>query len=68
MTKEEARRAVFEEQTITPEQLMASGLLPVSRNSIYGALNSDEIENVRIGKRFIIPTAPLRRKFGLTER
>lgn len=68
MTKEEARKAIYDETTVAPEHLIASKLLPVSRNSIYDALKKGDIENFRIGSKFVIPTAPLRRKLGLSDR
>lgn len=65
MPKEPKLSDVLDQPTITPEQLIASGVMPVSRNSLYEALSRGEIENFRIGKRIVIPTAPLRRKLGL---
>jgi hypothetical protein len=51
---------------ITPDQLFNSKLLPMSRNLIYAACNTGEIECFRVGKKIIIPTAPLRRKLGIS--
>ena len=51
--------------TISAEQLYKANLIPVSRNSIYDACVSGEIESFRIGRRIVIPTAPLRKKLGL---
>lgn len=75
------RKAQFAEQTdpaiadeikrllsrpgISPDELLASKLIPISRNGLYEALSRGDIESFRIGKKIIIPTAPLRRKFGI---
>jgi len=64
----------LEKPTISPDELHASKLLnDAGRNTIYAACNrylrgdknDDGIECFRIGKRIVIPTAPLRRKLGL---
>ena len=68
MDRKAAFKALFECPTITPEQLHASGAMQVSRNSLYEALGRGEIHSFRIGKRFVIPTSPLRRKLGLEDR
>ncbi len=50
---------------ITPEEAIEAGLFPLSRNGLYRALAKGDIELFRIGKKLIIPTAPLRKKFGI---
>ena len=50
---------------ISPEQLYKLNLMPVSRNGIYDACNRGEIECFRLGRKIVIPTAPLRRKLGI---
>jgi hypothetical protein len=50
---------------ISPDQLFQAKLMPLSRNLIYAACNTGEIECFRIGKKIIIPTGPLRRKLGM---
>jgi hypothetical protein len=66
MTKEAALQAILERPTVTPEVVHASGVLPISRNSIYEACKpGGAIQCFRAGKRIIIPTAPLRRKLGI---
>lgn len=40
-------------------------VLRVGRNAMYDAIKRGEIETMRIGKRIVVPTAPLRRRFGL---
>jgi hypothetical protein len=57
--------SVLKKPAITPDQLFAAGLLPMSRNLIYAACNTGEIECFRVGKKIIIPTAGLRRKLGI---
>jgi hypothetical protein len=50
---------------ISPDQLYRLNIMPLSRNSIYEACKRGEIECFRIGKKIVIPTAPLRRKLGI---
>jgi excisionase family DNA binding protein len=50
---------------ITPDELAASKLLPLSRNRIYEAIKRGEIANFRIGRKIIIPTAALKAKFQI---
>jgi hypothetical protein len=65
---------IFEKPTISPEELYESGAMPVGINGIYDALHSflnspqsgTGIECFRVNRRIIIPTGPLRRKFGIT--
>jgi len=54
--------------TITPAELFETGILPISRNGIYDAINRGDIEVMSIGKKKVIITAPLRRKLGLDAR
>jgi hypothetical protein len=56
---------VLQRPGISPDELHRLGLMPVSRNAIYDACKRGDIECFRVGKRIIIPTAPLRRKLGL---
>jgi hypothetical protein len=76
MTKSVRRsqaKALLSKPTISPDELHASGVIPVGRNSIYDACNSflnspqsgTGIECFRINKKIVIPTAPLRRKLGI---
>ncbi len=57
--------AALSRPTISPLELAALKLLPVSRDGIYNACNSGEIECFRIGGKIVIPCAPLRRKLGI---
>lgn len=50
---------------ITPEELFKSDLIPVSLNGIYEACRRGEIENFRVGRKIVIPTAPLKKKFQI---
>jgi hypothetical protein len=50
---------------ITPEEAIEAGLFPLSRNGLYRAIQKGDIEAFRVGRKFIIPTAPLRRKFRI---
>lgn len=51
--------------TITPAELIASGILPLKRNGIYDAIKRGEIEVLDLGHKKAVITAPLRRKLGL---
>jgi hypothetical protein len=51
--------------TMTPNELLKAGVLPGTRNGLYDALQRGEIESFRLGKKIIIPTAPLLRKLGV---
>jgi hypothetical protein len=57
--------AVLAKPTITPDELFQTGVLPVSRNGVYAAINRGEIDVIAIGKKKAIITASLRRKLGL---
>ena len=43
-------------------------VLPLSRNGIYEAIRRGDIKTVRVGKKILVPTAPLRRQLGMDER
>jgi excisionase family DNA binding protein len=45
--------------TYTPEELHASGILPIGRTGIYRGLNDGTIPSLKVGKKFIIPLAAL---------
>ena len=51
--------------TITPDELYISGVLKSSRNRVYQAINDGVVASFKVGKKFVIPTAPLRRQLGL---
>jgi hypothetical protein len=50
---------------ISPDELHDAQVMPGCRNALYEAIARGEIESFKIGKRIIIPTAPLLRKLGL---
>jgi hypothetical protein len=64
-SKQPASVSVLQLPGITPDQLHNAKLLPLSRNLIYAACNTGEIECFRIGRKIVIVTAALRRKLGL---
>jgi hypothetical protein len=64
MTKPEIEE-LLSRPTITPEQLLRSGILPLSRNGVYEAIRRGEIAALAFGKKKAILTAPLREKLGL---
>jgi excisionase family DNA binding protein len=47
---------------LTPKDLMQ--YLPIGRDSIYEALKSQAIRNVRLGQKIIVPKAALREFLG----
>lgn len=56
----------LEKPGISPEELIDLDILPVGRNSLYDALKRGDIQSFRVGKKIVIPTAPLKRQFGLS--
>ena len=50
---------------ITPEELIKTRALPVSRNALYAALRDGDIPSFRVGRKIVIPTAALKAKFQL---
>jgi hypothetical protein len=51
--------------TITPQQLYESGLLQSSRNTVYAACRDGTVDVMRVGKKILVKTAPLKRQLGL---
>jgi len=64
MTKTEVEE-LLSRPTITPGQLLQSKILPIGRNSIYEAISSGEIASMKVGKKKLILTAPLRKQLGI---
>ena len=60
-----AIRKLLQKPTISVEN--AGRVLDMSRNAAYGAVHRGEIQSTRMGKRFIVPTAPLRRLLGIED-
>jgi len=56
---------LLERPTITPDQLLKSKILPLSRNGIYDAILRGEIDVITIGRKKAVITASLRRKLGM---
>lgn len=54
------QRPRFEDlpDVLTPKELIS--YLPIGRDAVYSALQSQTIRNVRIGQRFVIPKEALR--------
>jgi hypothetical protein len=48
---------------ITPAQALK--VLPMSRNGLYEAIRRGDIKTVKLGKKILVPTGPLRRQFGI---
>ena len=53
------------EKDLTVSVGMAARVLGIGRNQAYEACRCGEIESFRIGKKIVIPTAPLRKKLGI---
>jgi hypothetical protein len=64
MTPDEVKD-LLQKPTITPQQLYLSGVLQSSRNRVYEAINDGAVASFRVGKKIVIPTAPLRKKLGI---
>jgi hypothetical protein len=60
-----AAAAALQHPTISVDDLVRLKVMPVSRGLIYDACKSGDIECLRVGKRILVLTAPLRRKLGL---
>jgi hypothetical protein len=52
--------------TISPQTLYRLRVMPIGLNGIYTALDNGEIQSFRRGRKYVIPTGPLRRKLGLS--
>ena len=57
--------ALLRRPTITPAELVASRIFPLSRNGIYDAIKRGEIEVIDLGHKKAVVTASLRRKLGI---
>jgi hypothetical protein len=64
MTKPEIEE-LLSRPAITPDELLRSKILPIGRNMIYEAISSGELASMKVGKKKLILTAPLRRQLGL---
>ena len=62
---DQSKHPILNKATTSPDELFRAKLLPLSRNSIYRACESGEIQCFRIGKRIVIPVAPLKLKLGI---
>lgn len=59
-------RKQLDQLTVTID--VAGKVLGLGRNSAYAAAQSGQIPTLRIGRRILVPTAPLRRMLGLQEK
>lgn len=50
-------------RTVTVEE--AAAILGISRTAAYQAASSGQLPTIRIGRRIVVPTAPLARLLGL---
>jgi hypothetical protein len=64
MTKNEIAE-LLSRPTITPAQLVAARILPLSRWGIYEAIKRGEIDVIDLGHKKAIVTASLRKKLGM---
>jgi hypothetical protein len=65
MLDHKVRKALTENLTVPVE--LAGRALGLSRGSAYQAVRAGQIPNFKIGQRFVVPTAPLRKMLGLDE-
>lgn len=66
MTPKQVEALLRRQHTITPAELCATRILPLCQTAIYDAIRRGDIESISCGWKKAIPTAPLRRKLGLT--
>jgi hypothetical protein len=64
MTKQEIED-LLSKPAITPDQLLQSKILPIGKNTIYAAISSGELASMKVGKKKLILTAPLRKQLGI---
>jgi hypothetical protein len=63
--KREDIEKLMRRPSISPDELHKSGVLKLCRGSIYEALRRGDIEHFKIGRKYTIPTQPLREKLGI---
>jgi hypothetical protein len=63
MTTEDKVAALLSRPAISVPE--AGTILSLSRNGSYEAAKRGDIETFKVGKKILVPTAPLRRKLGL---
>jgi excisionase family DNA binding protein len=56
--------SILSQPSCSPDELCR--VLDLSRNSVYEALERGDFLSFRVGRRYRIPTAPLRRMLGIT--
>lgn len=54
-----------ERPTLTVEETAA--ILQLGRNTVYDAVRSGEVPSIRVGRRYLVPTARLASMLGLTD-
>lgn len=60
---DEIRNAITSQLTVSVE--VAGKAFGLSRNPAYEACKSGQIPSVRIGRKIVVPTAPLRKMLGI---
>ena len=63
-TREEIETLLMQ-PTITPDQFLQTKVMPIGRSTLYDAINSGEIAAMKVGKKKLILTAPLRKQLGI---
>jgi hypothetical protein len=58
--------AFFAKATGTIDELVATELLPLSRNSHYDAVRGGDVPAIRLNKRWVVLTGKLREKLCLS--
>jgi hypothetical protein len=59
-------RELLEKPTITVVEA-GTKIFGLSRNGAYEAARRGDFRTIRLGKRLVVPTAPLRRQLGIEE-
>lgn len=64
MTPDEIRQ-ILSRPTITPMQLVETGIFPLGLTGIYKAIDRGEIAALKVGRKKAVVTAPLRKLLGI---
>jgi hypothetical protein len=64
LIKESVRR-LLSEPTITVQE--AGLIFGLSRNAAYEAAKRKDFQTIRMGKKIVVPTAPIRRQLGIDD-
>jgi hypothetical protein len=63
MMDEDIRKALTEQLSVSVE--LAGRAFRLSRGPAYEAVRTGQIPSIRIGRKIVVPTAPLRKMLGI---